>query len=359
MNLGSTGLAILSFFVVIGPLIFFHELGHFLAARLNNIRVEEFGIGYPPRMLTLFEQKGTKFTLNWLPLGGFMRPAGEDDPNIPGGFSSSSKRARVSVLAAGPGANVVIALVLLIIMFMTGVPKPGAVVAQVEPGSPAAEAGLQPGDVIIKADQRDIDIVEALTSYIHAQIADRPGEPIQLSVERNGEVIQIAVVPRTNPPEGQGPTGILVEPRLETQRFGPFQAVGKSFDQLWSYTKAFVELPVAAIRAQIPARYVRPVTVVGISQMGGQAISFSMEQESAWPILQLTAIISLALAVTNLLPLPALDGGRILFVIIEAIRGRRVDPQRETMVHLIGFAILLTTMLVFVYLDIVDPLVTP
>src|SRR5688572_19974759 len=168
MEWGNTGLSVLAFFVVIGPLIFFHELGHFLAARWNNIRVEEFGIGYPPRMLTLFERNGTKYTLNWLPLGGFMRPAGEDDPEIGGGFASSSKRARISVLAAGPGANVIIAFLLLVIMFMTGAPVelPGAEIVDVEPDSPAAEAGLQPGDMIMKADDVEINTYDNLTNYI-------------------------------------------------------------------------------------------------------------------------------------------------------------------------------------------------
>ncbi len=361
MGLGNTGLSILAFFVVIGPLIFFHELGHFLVARLNRIRVEEFGIGYPPRMLTLFERGGTKYTLNWLPLGGFMRPSGEDDPAIPGGFASSSKRSRVSVLAAGPAANILVAFILLVIMFLFGAPTelPGARVIAVEAGSPAAEAGLQKDDIIIKAD--DIEIVNygVLTNYIHKSVEEHPGQDIALTVKRNGQTIQASVSPRIQPPEGQGPTGIQVQPIVEIRHYGLFEAIGRSGSELWNFTKAFVELPVAAIRNQIPARYLRPVSVVGISQLGGQAIDNSISQNSAWPILQLTSVISLALAVTNLLPLPALDGGRILFVLIEALRGRRVDPQRETMVHLIGFAILLTTMLVFVYLDIVDPLITP
>src|SRR5687767_538262 len=197
MNLGSTGLSILSFFIVIGPLIFFHELGHFLAARWNNIHVEEFGIGYPPRMLTLFERNGTKYTLNWLPLGGFMRPAGEEDPQVGGGFASSSKKARIAVLAGGPGANVIIAFVLLFVMFMTGAPVelPGAEIVAVEPNSPAADAGLEEGDIIMRADDVEISSYDKLTSHILQHTQENPGEPITLTVQRAGETLNLDVVP--------------------------------------------------------------------------------------------------------------------------------------------------------------------
>ncbi len=359
MELGATALSVLAFFLVIGPLIFVHELGHFLAARLSGIQVEEFGIGYPPRMLTLFERGGTRYTLNWLPLGGFMRPRGEDDPAVPGGFASSAKRHRLAVLAAGPGANVLIAFLLLVVMFLIGAPAelPGARIAAVEAGSPAAQAGLVVGDVILKADDTVIVNYEVLTGYIHSRVAEAPGETIVLTIDRAGNQLTLSVTPRVNPPEGQGPTGIQVQPIIEVRRYALGPALSSAAREVAAFAKAFVEFPVAVIQAQIPARYLRPVSVVGISQMGGQALDTSINQNAAWPILQLTAFISLALAVTNLLPLPALDGGRILFVLIEALRGRRVDPHRETMVHLIGFAILVTAMLVFVYLDIVDPLV--
>lgn len=350
-----TGLAIIAFFIVIGPLIFFHELGHFLAARWFGITVEEFGIGYPPRMVTLFEQKGTRFTLNWIPLGGFMRPAGEDDPNIPGGLASAPKVARFTVLAAGPAANMIVAFLLLMGMYMFGAPEqlPGAQVALVEAASPAAEAGLEPGDIITQADDVTIEAFDDLTEYIYSKL----GEPITLTALRGEDELTFSMTPRAVTPEGQGPTGIRIEPVVEIRTYGPIAAVGRSVDEIGAMFQTYADIPRMIRENEIPARYLRPVSVIGISQMGGQTITTSIEENSAWPIIQLTAYISVALAITNLLPIPALDGGRILFVIIEAIRGKRIDPEREMAIHFVGFAVLMLAMVVFLYLDIVDPLI--
>ena len=263
-------------------------------------------------------------------------------------------------------------------MFMIGAPvelPEGAVVTQVVPDSPADSAGLQVGDTIIKAGDTPIEWYTDLRPFI----LDHIGTPITLTVRRGESVLDFNITPRTEWPEDQGPIGIgmtpVVEagpagggqapaelvfgmtPVVEVRQFGFFRAFGRAVTAVFDLFKAFVEIPAAVIQQQIPARYLRPVSIVGISQIGGQAIDESFTQQAAWPGIQLTAFISIALGITNLLPLPALDGGRILFVIIEALRGKRVDPKRETLVHLVGFAILLTAMVLFVYLDIVDPLV--
>ena len=133
--------AIGGFLIVLTPIVLVHELGHFLAARLSNIRVEEFGFGLPPRALKLAEHKGTVFSLNWIPLGGFVRPAGEDDPTVPGGLASASKRARLFVLSAGAGANFILAIILFWVALMIG--TPAVAISYVNPGSPAETAGLQ------------------------------------------------------------------------------------------------------------------------------------------------------------------------------------------------------------------------
>jgi regulator of sigma E protease len=350
----STGLAILAFIVIVGPLILLHELGHFAAARLFGITVEEFGIGFPPRMLTLFERKGTKYTLNWLPLGGFMRPAGENDATIEGGLAAASRIARFSVMAAGPATNIVVAFLLLVIMFMSGAPvqQPGVLVADVVRDSPAALAGMEVGDIIMKINDVEIGASNAPSDVIYENL----GTPITITVKRNEALVDLTVTPRTEWPEGQGPTGFAFETIFESKHFGLFAAIGQSLTEIGQYFKTFIQLPAMIIRQQIPARYLRPVSVVGISQLGGQGIEASIETNQAWPILSFASMISLALGITNLLPIPALDGGRILFIIIETIRGKRINQERESLVHFVGFALLIGAMLVFVYLDLVDPL---
>ncbi|MGF1506685.1 MAG: RIP metalloprotease [Anaerolineae bacterium] len=350
-------LAVLAFIVVIGPLILFQELGHFWAARIFNIKVEEFGIGFPPRAATLFERKGTVFTLNLIPLGGFVRPAGEDDPDVEGGLASAPPFARFCVLAAGAFMNMVVAFVLMFIVYMLGAPSalPGARIQTVVADSPAAQAGLQAGDIITAVDDVTVDQSTDLTEYIFANA----GEPILVTLTRAGETLTTTITPREDPPEGQGPTGIIIEQNYEIQQYGPFAALGQASAEMAGFLNTFIQLPRLIVQEEIPARYFRPVSVVGISQLGGQQITESIEENAVWPIVRFTAYISVALAVTNLLPIPALDGGRILFVLIEVVRGKRVKPEHEMTVHFIGFAALLALMVVFIFLDIVDPLVVP
>lgn len=348
------GLAVLAFFVILGPLILVHEIGHFLAARLVGVQIEEFGIGYPPRLLTLFEHGGTQYTLNAIPLGGFVRPKGEDDPLVEGGLGAASKRSRLLVLSAGAAANILAGYILLVVTFMLGAPEAvgGARILAVAPDGPAESAGLQVGDIILDADDIYIERSNVLTDHIYGHT----GVPITLTVLRGEETLTITLTPRESWPPDQGPTGIQIEGVTEIRRHAFFPALGQAAREIGELGVAFARLPGEIIRRQIDARWLRPLSVVGMSQLGGQAIDQSIDRNAAWPILSLTASISLALAFTNLLPIPAMDGGRILFVLIEALRGRRVDPTREMVVHLVGFVLLLTAGLVLIYLDIVNPL---
>lgn len=350
--------AIGGFFLILTPVVLIHELGHFTAAKLSKIRVEEFGFGLPPRMITLAEKAGTIYSLNWIPLGGFVRPAGEDDPSVPGGFASASKRARLFVLVAGAGANFLAALVIFWIALMIG--PPAIEISDVNPGSPAMEAGLAAGDVILTADGVRADSTFALRGVVDANA----GQPIELIVLRDGKEIAVSLVPRMPgeyDPATEGPIGVGLISATGGERVsrGPVEAAGDSLGFMWQNVALYGQLPGMLIRGEITPQEARPVSVVGISQIAGQAAESSAASGNLYPVLTMAAFINIALGLTNLLPIPALDGGRILFILIEAVRGRRIEPERESMVHVIGMLVLLGLMVLMIFQDIVNPIVPP
>lgn len=343
------------FFIVLTPIILVHELGHFWAARLSNIRVEEFGLGFPPRAVKLFERNGTAYTLNWIPLGGFVRPAGEDDPSIPDGLAAASKKARLFVLSAGAGANFLLAIVVFWIAYIIG--TPAVEVAYVNQDSPAEAAGLMTGDVIMYVE----DIRAENSSTIVQIVNDNLGEPIALIVERDGEEVPVTIVPRVDgeyDPAEEGPIGVGLRFSSDGQRIvrAPGEAFQESIASVVEIVTLTVRVPAMLIAGEITAEEARPVSVVGISQIAGEAAETSVNNNTLFPILQMVAFISVALGFTNLLPIPALDGGRILFVLIEAVRGRRIEPEREGMVHIVGMLFLLGLMVLLIVQDIVNPI---
>lgn len=344
-----------AFALILTPIIFVHELGHFLAARFFNIRVEEFGLGFPPRALKLFERNGTIYSLNWIPLGGFVRPAGEDDPSVPDGLSAAPKLARFVTLAAGAGANFLLALFVFWIAFMIG---PSAVkVENVQPGSPAMTAGLQNGDLILEVNGL---LVES-SAVLVTEVTEHAGEEIELLVQRGEEVFPLSLVPR-RPGEydasAEGPMGINLgygsSGRLAR---GPVESVSASVRAIGEIIYLTVRAPIMLIEGEITPEQARPVGPVGISQIAGETAQYTAATGDWFQLLRITAFISVALGFTNLLPIPALDGGRILFVLIEAVRGRRIEPEREGMVHLVGMLFLLGLMFLLIIQDISNPII--
>jgi regulator of sigma E protease len=350
--------AIGGFLIILTPVVLIHELGHFTAAKLSNIQVEEFGFGLPPRALILAEKAGTIYSLNWIPLGGFVRPAGEDDPSVPGGFAGASKRARLFVLFAGAGANFIAALLIFWVALMIG--PPAVQIDSVNPGSPAAVAGLLEGDIILSAN----GVVADSTMSLRQVVDENAGQPIPLLIKRNGQEITVTLVPRT-PAEydstNDGPIGVTLRAATGGEKIsrGPVDAAVSSFAFMWDNIAIYGRLPGMLISGEITPQEARPVSVVGISQIAGQAAESSADNRTLYPILTMAAFISLALGITNLLPIPALDGGRILFILIEAVRGRRIEPERESMVHVIGMLLLLGLMALLIFQDIVNPIVLP
>ncbi len=367
----SIGWTIGAFILVLTPIILIHEFGHFVAARLSGIRVEEFGIGFPPRAVKLFKRGGTLFSLNWIPIGGFVRPAGEDDPSVPDGLAAASKKARFFTLIAGAGANFLFALLILWIAFMIG-PRQydqyEILISGVNDNSPAAEAGLLPNDVLIGVNnvglagglalEQAADGMDALKN----EISSSAGDPVAMTVRRGNEEIVIFVTPRL-PGEFdakvEGETGIEITAIGigNGEAIGPVESAAMALGEIRDVVVMTAQVPVMVIRGQLEPRLARPLSVVGISQLAGQVAAQSAEQATIFPILRFTALISIALGLTNLLPIPALDGGRIMFVLIEAVRGRRIEPEREGMVHLVGMLFLLGLMVLIIIQDIINPII--
>ncbi len=338
-------LTIVSFVLVMGVIVFVHELGHFLVAKRNNIVVEEFGFGCPPRVIKLFERDGTIYSINAIPFGGFCRMRGEDDPSLTGSFASASKRARAATLIAGPAMNFLFAFILFAALALTqGVPdasRPGAIVNSIVPGSPAEMAGLQVGDRIVAVNKQPVASARELQELTKASL----GAPTSYTLVRvdpstgAAQTIELTMTPRANPPAGQGALGISIEQAIRPAKVWEAASTGaQSVGQIIYMTFA---IPANLIREGKPLADAGFMGPVGIAVTTGEVVREARDSRAPEMLIYFMALLSAALGLTNLLPLPALDGGRLLFIGVEAIRGKRIEPAQEGMVHLIGFGLLL------------------
>jgi len=347
-------LRVVYFVVFLGVLVFLHELGHFFFAKLFKIEVEEFGFGFPPRMVKLFRLAETDFTLNWIPFGAFVRPKGENDPNITGGMASAAPWKRFLILVGGPLFNIVTAIILFSIVFSyTGAPVREAVqVMGVAESSPAAAAGLQEGDLIVSIQGKAIIDGEGLKRIVGANL----GKDITMVYRRAGRDTTITLTPRTNPPAGQGAIGISMGTPLVPVNW--FQAIPYAAYDVFYQAKMLVSMPGMLMRGEISGDQARVVGPIGMEGLLNDASKQDQAMQAANPgmaplaQLSLMGLISAALGITNLLPLPALDGGRIIFVLPELLFRKRVPAEMENMVHLVGFAALLILMVVISGQDI-------
>jgi regulator of sigma E protease len=342
------------FVIVLGGLILGHEFGHFVAARSFGVEVEEFGIGFPPRLATLFTWRGTRFTFNLIPLGGFVRPAGEDDPQVPGGLAAARKLVRTIVLLAGPAANVFLAFVAFAAAFKFAAPDPNRVlVTSVAQGSPAESAGLMNGDIITSVEGQPVTGFESLQSAVAARL----GQPVSVGVNRAGEQLTLSLIPRTSPPAGEGPIGITLG--YPTRQVSWVEAISTGWQSTAMQFSELIHLPGNLLSGQIAPQDARVSGLKGMYDMFSWAGQVDRSSQRPFLTLNLIGVISAGLAVANLLPFPALDGGRLMFVAIETIIGRRVSPRYEGLAHAIGFAILLALMVYVNFQDFVNPIVLP
>lgn len=419
---------------ILAVLILVHELGHFLAARLFGIRVLEFGIGLPPRLFGI-RRGGVLYSFNAIPLGGFVRVVGEDSrADEPDSLQNKPRWQRAIFFGAGALMNLLLAfLVMMFLVGFRGQPQFHLYVAEVVADSPAAAVGWQPGDRIIALDGQPVRDANQLVE----RTEQAAGRPLRVTLLRGTERIETTVVPRDNPPPGQGRMGIrvLMEPAAQLTvesvqtgspaemagirpgdrlvRIGtyPIEDAAIYFLLLEQNAGKTVELTIeregqtTTLQLAVPpssagespnlGMTIRPTlitarvplwrvpldgavqTVVLVAQMVqgllmlirgeasltdiagpigmGQLTSeiLQLSPEPAWVTLgHLTALLSVNLAILNLVPFPALDGGRLFFVLVEAIRGRRIPPEKEGLIHLIGFAILLTLMFIVAFVDI-------
>jgi regulator of sigma E protease len=335
---------LLEFVIGLAILIIVHELGHFLVARLFKVEVEEFGIGFPPRALKLFDVAGTEFTLNWIPLGGFVRLKGENDPDVPGGLAAANPWTRLAVLSAGPLMNITLGVVLSIILFYNlGEPILDQVEIQaISPGSPAESAGLQVGDLIKKVEGESIQNVDDLQNKIYNHL----GEPILLTLQRGDQLVEITLTPRNPAPE-DGAIGIQMGYPSRPTTWS--RAIPVGISAAYEYTRSLLLLPVRIMQGEVSPEEGRPVGYKGMFDI------YQQIQNRLWFFM----VISMSLGIFNLFPIPALDGGRILFTLPEILIRRRIPARFENAVHLVGFAMLLLLLIYINLQDFLNPIQLP
>lgn len=355
----STITTVVAFIVMLVILVFVHELGHFVVAVWMNIRVEEFGIGYPPRAATLFEHKGVKYTLNWLPLGGFVRFAGEDNVVYgTGSLSEARPWSKIPVMLAGPLMNLVLAMVIFAALFLfVGIATPtgkGQQINHVFENTPASAAGFQTGDILLTLNNESV----VDNSVIERVGTGNLGKSVTALVERDGKTLTLTVVPGPwTSPEGttfasgygfQYNDDIAYVPASIPQAL--FASVLQTGDILLRMMQGFATLIGALFQINdVPAGGV--AGPIGIARATGEII----DQGGMIGFWRWTAILSINLFVLNLLPIPALDGSHILFSLIEWVRGgKKIPPEKEALVHAIGFITLMGLMLLVSVGDVIN-----
>jgi regulator of sigma E protease len=337
-----------AFVIVFGLVVLVHEAGHFWSARRAGIAVLEFGFGYPPRIKTLAVRDGVEYTLNAIPLGGFVRMLGEEDPTAPGSFASKSAWVRIRTLVAGPAMNLLLAVVLFTAAAVMGeqIAVGRVLVTSVSAGSPAEGAGIQSGDLITAIEGQAVRNTEELVQRTQAVL----GQEVSLALLRGSESLTVRLTPRVQPPAGEGAMGIGITMQegwtTETVRQPIWEAPWLGIQQAWSALLLIVSGFAQLLRGTVsPKEITGPV---GIFQISGIVARSGLAN-----LMRLTAFISINLSLFNLFPLPALDGGRIAFIVLEKLRGgRRIAPQHEGLVHLIGLLALVALMLLVSYFDI-------
>ncbi|MEK7203284.1 MAG: RIP metalloprotease RseP [Patescibacteria group bacterium] len=377
-------LTIITFILVLSFLVFVHEIGHFFVAKKFKVKVEEFGLGFPPRVfglqvwkepefsakkwrlikgskdITEADQKfGTVYSLNWLPLGGFVKIKGENGEGQEDkeSFISRPIWQRFLILSAGVTMNIVMAMIIIIIGFMIGLPQAledvgqqalitdrKIQIVQVLKDSPAAKAELKIGDVIMSINNQQFDNYNSLQKYV----ADRPGEKLNYTLKRGKAEITSLIIPEIRKETNQAGVGIAIV-ETGTVKYPWYLAIWHgiktTFILMWMIIVAFYELIKGLIFGH--GLSVELAGPVGVATLTGEVARMGFVY-----LMQFVALLSINLAIINFLPFPALDGGRVLFLIIEKFKGSPIKRELENVIHNIGFAFLMLLVFVITYKDI-------
>jgi regulator of sigma E protease len=340
-------ITILIFLGILAVLILAHELGHFATAKAFGVKVEEFGLGFPPRLIGI-KRGDTLYSLNAVPLGGFTKMAGEEDPDVPRSLASKGVGTRVIVLSAGSIMNALLPILLFAIAFMVphNVLTGDVVVAEVAPDSPAAAAGIEVGDTLVSLNDEPVQNIGDLQIFTQLNL----GKEVNLALRHSDATVEeVRLIPRWKPPPGEGAMGVALnmpDAVIVRQSYPFWEAIPMGVSEC---IETFVIFKNEILKWFIGASPVQVTGPVGIAQLTGE-----VAQAGFSPLLQFAGFISINLALVNILPLPALDGGRIVFVLLGWVRrGKRISARTEGLVHAIGFALLIAAMIAVTYQDII------
>jgi regulator of sigma E protease len=364
--------SLIIFLFALGGMIFVHELGHFIAARWAGIEVEEFGLGLPSyKIATLFKWQGTEFTVHALLLGGFIRPKGENDPNVPGGLAAANPWKRLVVLFAGPLMNLITAIIVFSFLIGSeGMPVHGSVkIDSVAKNSPAEQAKIQTGDILLSINGKSVSDIEPAITLIKANL----DQPVEMVFNRNGQQVTITATPLSSRKASEGALGVGLSYPTRPATFVESISGGFTVTGIQAATIAYI--PVALIQGVIAPKDARFIGFKGIFDMFNVAVreDVSTRQEIAaippsantsapkptnWT-LNLIGVLSISLGVMNLFPIPALDGGRILFTLPEILFRRRIPAKWENTVNAIAMLLLIGLMFYVNVMDFVSPVKIP
>jgi len=345
---------ILSTALVLGVLIFVHELGHFIVAKRSGVTVLRFSLGFGPKIVGI-TRGGTEYRLSLIPLGGYVKMLGEDaeeeltQEQLAGSFSNQNVYKRIGIVLAGPMSNFLLAIIIFAFLFaFSGIPERSPDIGSVNPGSPAEQAGLQAGDRVLTINGKPLTTWEELSEAIEKQGQN----PMTLQVGRNDQQVTMTVTPTVSEVKNLfGETvkrpviGITASEKVTINKVNPALAGYYALQHTWNLSKLFLLTVVKLVQRIVPLQTLGGPIL--IAQMAGQ-----QAQEGLLNLVNFMALISVNLAVLNLLPIPVLDGGHIFFFLIEAILGRPLSLKKVEMAQKVGMLVLLALMIVVFYNDI-------